>query len=861
MNDATPTPLGPADLTNCDREPIHQLGRVQSYGALIAVSADWIVQHASENLFDILGIEHEAVLGRPLHEIIVSDGFERIRRNLRSLETHDGVLRLFGVVLRASGRNFDVSVHESGAHLLIEFEPKRETRNSDLMAEVYPQISALRRDRDLRTLARDAAKGLQSLCGFDSVMVYQFQPDQSGLVIAETRLDGQSRYDGLHFPASDIPAQARALYKRSLLRLIADVDDPGARLLPGVRIDGAPLDLSLAVTRAVSPIHIEYLRNMGVQASMSVSIMKDGELWGLFACHHNSPCYIDYERRTSIEMFAHMFSYELSRHADRQLKGIERDTARLQTLLMGHMASGDSITATLLSVSKEIASVIPHDGLVLMHDESFHATGITPTEEDFLAIARMLDRSIGSEVFATDCLGKIHEPARDYEERTAGLLAIPISRRPRDYLVLVRKQVDTAKTWAGDPAKPAQVGPNGVRLTPRKSFAAWQETVRGKSAPWTPAETHAADLLRTTLLEIFLKVTDAANLQRKRAQEQQSLLISELNHRVRNILNLMRGLVSQSRSSAATLEEFTKNLDGRIHALARAHDQLTAERWEPTSLKALIACEFEAYAQAGSRRVRVTGPDAMIQPNAYTTLALVLHEMATNSVKYGALCDHSGTITVTLQVDRSGGMLIDWVERGGPPVQPPTRRGFGTTIIETSIPHELRGDAEISYKVTGVEAHFRLPPNCIAQIVPEQTEEAPRTQTIVTGQTGDFRLSGPVLVLEDALIIAMDAAAILEDMGAAEVKICSSVADALSWLEAHSPTIALLDVNLQDEQSLPVAEHLAERGIPFVLATGYGMTSDLQEAYPPCAIVQKPFSAESLKSAMSGLSAEAPGAD
>lgn len=857
MNDAPHPPVGAVDLSNCDREPIHQPGRVQSYGAMIAVSSDWIVQHASDNLQAILGIDHVDALGRPLHEIIVSDGFEHIRRNLRSLETHDGALRLFGVVLRASGRSFDISVHQSGAHLLIEFEPKRATREADLMAEVYPQISALRRDRDLRTLARDAARGLQALCGFDSVMVYQFQPDQSGKVIAESRLDGQSRYDGLHFPASDIPAQARALYKRSLLRLIADVNDQGATITPGTRIDGTPLDLSLAVTRSVSPIHIEYLRNMGVEASMSVSIMKDGELWGLFACHHDTPRYIDYERRTSVEMFAHMFSYELSRHEDRQRKQTEADAARLQTLLMGHMASGDSITASLLSVSKEIASVIPHDGLVLLYDDSFHATGVSPTEEEFLAIARLLDRSIGSEVFCTEALGKLHAPAREYEDRVSGLLAIPISRRPRDYLVLVRRQVETETTWAGDPAKPAQVGPNGMRLTPRKSFEAWQETVRGRSEPWTPTQIHAADLLRTTLLEIFLKVTDAANLQRKHAQEQQSLLISELNHRVRNILNLMRGLVSQSRSSAKTLEEFTANLDGRIHALARAHDQLTAERWEPTSLKSLILCEFEAYADAQSRRVSVTGPDAMIQPNAYTTLALVLHEMATNSVKYGALCDSSGTIAVSLDVDRSGAMLIDWVERGGPPVQPPTRRGFGTTIIETSIPHELRGDAEISYKVTGVEAHFRLPPNAIARIVPETAPDAePARPAAPTAEAG-FRLGGQVLVLEDTLIIAMDAAATLEDMGAAEVKIASSVADAQTWLASNTPTIALLDVNLQDEQSVPVAEALAGRGIPFVLATGYGMTSELEEAYPPCAIVQKPFSPESLRTAMVSLMAAA----
>ncbi|POF30982.1 HWE histidine kinase domain-containing protein [Roseibium marinum] len=840
------------DLTNCDREPIHQLGRVQSYGALIAVSSDWIIQHASMNLHEILGVQHEDALGRPLNEIIVAEGFTRIRDNLRAVENPQGAARLFGVVMRESGKTFDVSVHQSGSHLIVEFEPKLSTRGRDVLSEVYPQIAALRRNRDLHLLARDAARGLQELTGFDSVMVYQFQPDHSGKVIAEQRLDGQVKYDGMMFPASDIPVQARTLYKRSLLRLIADVNDAGSRITPGRGLDGTPLDLSLAVTRSVSPIHIEYLRNMGVEASMSVSIMKDGELWGLFACHHNSPRYIDYERRTAVEMFAHMFSYELGRFEDGQRKTVEQDTSRLHALLMGHMADGRALADSLLAASDEIKSVIPHDGLVLFEDENFHATGSVPTEEEFLSIARFLDRSIGASVFSTDCLSKLHEPAGDYADRVAGLMAIPISKRPRDYLVLTRRQVEETVSWAGDPSKPVTVGPNGARLTPRKSFEVWRETVWRRSAPWAPQEVHAADLLRVILLEVFLKVTDAANLERKRAHEQQQLLISELNHRVRNILNLMRGLVAQSRSSARTLEEFTANLDGRIHSLARAHDQLTLDQWEPASLHALITFEFAAYADSKSERMTLEGPDAMITPNAYTTLALVLHEMVTNSIKYGALCDGAGRVSVKLTAERSGGLLICWTERGGPPVMPPKRRGFGSTIIETSIPHELKGDAEISYKVTGVEAKFRLPAKVISQIV-FADDQAGKDQTSPASSTDsrEFRLTGQGLVLEDTLIIAMDAAGMLEDLGASDVKLVASVEAALAWLETNTPAFALLDVNLGEEQSVPVAEKLHARGVPFLLATGYGEAPELVEAYPPCILLQKPFSLSTLTDALS----------
>ncbi|WP_425073885.1 HWE histidine kinase domain-containing protein [Sagittula sp. S175] len=838
------------DLTNCDREPIHQLGRVQSYGALVAVSSDWLVQHVSENLLQILGVDVDDALGRPLYELIVSDGFDRIRDSLRLVDARDSVTRLFGVALKASGQSYDICLHQSGQTLIVEFEPKTESRQRDVLTEVYPHIAGLRKTGDLRLLARDAARSLQQIAGFDSVMVYQFQPDQSGKVIAEQRLDGKARYDGMMFPASDIPVQARALYTRSLLRLIADVNDPGSPIVPGVSLMGEPLDLSLAVTRSVSPIHIEYLKNMGVQASMSVSIMKDGKLWGLFACHNDTPCYIDYERRTAVEMFAHMFSYELTNFDERERKAVEDGARRLQTHLMAHMANGASLDKSLLAVSEEIRNIIPHDGLLLYENEELRKTGDVPTEDEFREICRMLDRGMGTQVFATDRMANFLETAREYEDRTAGIMAIPISKRPRDYLVLVRRPVSETIQWAGDPTKPVTVGPNGTRLTPRKSFDVWKETVRGRSVPWAAREVHAAEQLRTVLLEIFLKVTDAQNLERKRAQEQQQLLISELNHRVRNILNLMRGLLAQSSSSARSLEEMTANLDGRIQSLARAHDQLTSEQWEPTSLRALIRTELEAFADRKSARLVMTGPDAMISPQAFTTMALVIHELTTNSIKHGALCDQSGKVYVDLAVDGSGGLLIDWKERGGPPVTPPKRRGFGSTIIENSIPHELRGDAEISYKMTGVEAHFRLPPRAISQIVEDHDTQPPMELPSMTNEGGANGLTGKGMVLEDTLIIAMDAAEILKDLGAADVKIVSSVAAAMSWLDSNTIDFALLDVNLGDEQSLPVAERLAEAGIPVVLATGYGAAQELVDLYPKgTVIVQKPFSQSALEAA------------
>ncbi|MFU1682283.1 HWE histidine kinase domain-containing protein [Phaeobacter piscinae] len=586
---------------------------------------------------------------------------------------------------------------------------------------------------------------------------------------------------------------------------------------------------------------------MGVRASMSVSIMKDGELWGLFACHHNRPRYIDYERRTAIEMFAHVFSYELSQFETTQRNREEKNMSRLQTQLMAMLADGRPFKESLISVSEDIQDVIPHDGLVLYSDGEFHATGTTPTAEETRSLARMLDVTIGATAFSTNQLESIHDPARDYIDRCAGILAIPISKRPRDYLILCRRSISQTVAWAGDPTKPMDVGPNGVRLTPRKSFEAWQETVEWRSAPWADNSLHSANMLRTVLLEIFLKVTEANNAERARAQEQQQLLISELNHRVRNILNLMRGLVTQTKGTARTLTEFTDNLDGRIHSLARAHDQLTGEQWEPASLRALITCELEAYTTGRDDEVVLTGPDVLVTPVAFTTLALVLHELTTNSVKHGALSNGVGRVEIALEEEDSGALLIRWVERGGPPVAPPARRGFGSTIVENSIPHELKGDASIQYKTTGLEARFRIPTRYLYKIRHSEADLLPETRSPVVNTP---KPGGKALVVEDSFIIAMDLSAMLEDIGFAETASASTVGKALDKLEEGGIDYAVLDVNLGSEQSVPVAEELARRGIPFVLTTGYGEVQDIIEIYPPCPIVQKPVSESALAAAL-----------
>jgi two-component sensor histidine kinase/CheY-like chemotaxis protein len=428
------------------------------------------------------------------------------------------------------------------------------------------------------------------------------------------------------------------------------------------------------------------------------------------------------------------------------------------------------------------------------------------------------------------------------------MLALPISRSPRDYVVLFRQEIVRSVRWAGDPHQPKQYGPNGDRLSPRKSFEAWSETVRGRSRPFTAMEQRIAESLRATLIEVVLRMSDDAHAERQQAAERQELLIAELNHRVRNILSLIRGLVRQSRGSAGSIDEFVGELDGRIHALARAHNQITSDNWGPAPLRGLIETEAAAYLGGKSDRVETDGPEVLLDPHAFSTLALVLHELMTNSAKYGGLSD-SGRVHVDWSIDGDGDLVLLWRESGGPPVSPPKRQGFGTTIIRRSIPYDLAGEAEIDFPVTGLCARFVIPARHIGQRGPGSV---PRV-TIPSAEAGARPpiadaplLSGEVLLVEDSLIIAMDAEDILLRLGAERVTTAGTVRQALDALETIRPTAAILDINLGTETSLAIADKLRGLGIPYLFASGYGEQAQLPDDHAGVPILQKPYSSDGI---------------
>ncbi|NQX93353.1 MAG: GAF domain-containing protein [Erythrobacter sp.] len=845
------------ELTECDREPIHQIAAVQAFGGLLKMEGDWRIGHRSLNCAKLLGLAELPEIGARLDTLFTSAAMDALKGALVRLASKAEVERLFGLQLVEGGDLFDCALHAVNERIILEFEPHARDAFANHVSLIAPVIAQLEGITDLDTLSAKAATLVRGMLSYDRVMIYRFHPDESGEVIAEDARADLEPYCGLRFPPADIPQQARELFRRNRVRVIADVEAEPSLIDPPTAFGNRPLDMSMSVLRAHSKMHLRYLTNMGVGATLAMSIVCQGKLWGMISCHHMTPRLPSFSLRTVAETFSQIFSLIIDRM---QIDASQRVRARgreLREQLMVNLADGAPLGTNVAKVGEMLSEVIAHDGLTVNVAGEFNRHGAAPSAEEFERIVPHLARSQIKEAYATTSLAAHLKEAEAFADRASGALFIPLSRTPYEFLILWRKPLRRTVTWAGDPAKAKAVRP-GERLQPRESFAAWVETIEDQSADWSEDDLHIADGLRVTLLEVILRMSEEAARQRTRAQEQQELLIAELNHRVRNILNLIRSLVSQSQHDAIDVENFASIIGGRIAALASAHDNITQENWSPAPLSKLFESEIEAYLNGQSQRLILAGEQVLIAPEAYTVLALVVHELMTNSAKYGSLVDRSGTVTVEVSRTEADDLAISWRERGGPPVQTPTRRGFGSTIIERSIPFELKGEAKLRFMLTGLEADFVVPKRFVTPD-PNATGKAEDKASIAghaprqgSGPGNDNHLepmapqapSGlprHMLVVEDSMIIALDIEENLRRAGVTSIDVASSLVGALSAIGERQPDLAIVDFNLGSESSLPALEELKRRGVPFVLATGYAELGEQIGELGAMGIVRKPY--------------------
>jgi light-regulated signal transduction histidine kinase (bacteriophytochrome) len=828
----------------CDIEQIQFLGQIQPFGFLLEVSPDWIVVRASANVGKFIAATPEAALGMRLDDLLGRRAVHDVRGEIQVIGRGNGTRKIYGVAIEVEGtphHRLDLSIMRQGDSLIIEGEPQS-VGDAEVAVRMQSLLSQLRGVADIRTACELMAGHVRALTGFDRVMMYQFHDDYSGEVIAERRSAFMDSFIGLRFPASDIPAQARLLYLRNPLRIIADVAAVNVAVLPQRNHAGAMLDLSMISLRAVSPVHIEYLRNMRVAASLSISVIVDGRLWGLLACHHSGVRELSLKVRTALEFYGQMASSIIETIVRTQEKLASKRTREIHTSLLSLIsvdADGEDNTFEVLS---QVRTDLRATGFATWMDGRLRTEGSTPGPLAITALLTFFNGIAVSEVYATNCMASVCPAAVEPGSPVAGVMAIPISRIPRDYVMYFRDELVREVKWAGQPGK--RISSDGLSYSPRQSFNTWKELVRGQSNHWTSMDFERGEALRITLLEVMLRLTDSAEKTRKQSNDQQDTLIAELNHRVRNILNLILGLVRQCGDNATSIASLTEDVNSRIHALARAHDQLTSSGWRARSLFNMVRVEAGAYLGTKAERVLIHGIDWAIEPDAFATMALVFHEIITNSAKYGAFKDSHGHAELVVQRRSTGELHLRWSEHGGAVVSVPQRRGFGSTIIERAIPHELSGKAEIEFAPEGLVATFEIPA-CYVSPCEAQSELVPEPMA-VAGNSGVQAYECNILLVEDNLLIALETEANLLAMGARTVQVASTVGAAIDALRQFRPDFAVLDYNLGRENSIPVAERLRGMGIPFLFATGYGDTNVVDERFRGYPIIAKPYDATRL---------------
>ena len=526
MNPATPLPVPYSikrhgiSLSNCDDEPVQTPGCIQSHGMLLALRLhDLVVTQVSENCEQWTGLSVDQVLGGPVSRVVGAFAAERIQALTRSEALEHNpcyalTARLPGAAADASA--MDMTVHSAEGVLLLELEPSGRSppvvgQDGDYFSMVRKTIGRLKSTRSLADFCAVVAHEARSITGLDRAMVYFFHADDSGEVMADARREGLPSWLGLRYPASDIPKPAREIFKRIGVRPLPDAQGPLCEMVPLLNPDTQrPLEMTHCALRGASVMYTEYLQNMGVAATLTMPILRDGALWGLIACHHNTPRPLPYPLRSAAEFLAQIASLEIAQAELREHLQYRVDLDAVHLAVLARAAADGQLSVAAPS-SPSLLDGIQADGVAIFQHPRWLMAGVTPDEPQLTPLAAWLRQRIdqapdGLHTYATDALGAAYPAAAGLAQRASGVLATAVSRHADSLLILwFRSEQVQTFNWAGNPQeKPVAVGPLGPRLTPRRSFDLWQEQVRGRSRPWRKVEIEAAAQLRRMLRDLVV---------------------------------------------------------------------------------------------------------------------------------------------------------------------------------------------------------------------------------------------------------------------------------------------------------------------------------------------------------------------
>jgi light-regulated signal transduction histidine kinase (bacteriophytochrome) len=501
--------FGQANLSNCEREQIQLAGSIQPYGALLVVrESDQVVLQTSANAHEFLGFDGPLIGSRL--DALGGDLAARVRPYLRMPS------QAIPVVIRCrTGRpesDFDGLLHRpGGCGLIIELEragPKIAAVN-----KIESGMRILTTAASLRALVENTAEIFKDLTGYDRVMVYRFDKEGHGEVFSERRRPDLEAFLGNRYPASDIPQIARRLYERNRVRVLADVEYAAVPIVPRMSpITGRDLDMSLCFLRSMSPIHIQYLKNMGVAATLVASLMVGGKLWGLIACHHYAPRTMQYELRAACELLAEAVSTRIA-----ALEGFVQAQAglmvrRIEQRLMKSISSDGDWRAALFDSAPALLEPLGASGAALLFEGQVHSVGEIPGTQEVRDIARWLDGLPRAPALATASLGIDQPDFVDIASEASGVLAIPLASTGGEYLLWFRPERIRTVTWGGNPFKPVVVGDDPADLSPRRSFSQWHQLVEGTSEPWTDSDIAVARQIGEILSDVVQQVRSVRTL-------------------------------------------------------------------------------------------------------------------------------------------------------------------------------------------------------------------------------------------------------------------------------------------------------------------------------------------------------------
>lgn len=543
-------------LANCADEPIRFPGAIQPHGVLLTLSEpDLRIVQVSANVASLFNHQPEALLGQPLDTLLGTQPTDVVRQ----MAGQPSFIDAPPLYVTLNGGQFEGLLHRHQGVLVLEFEPHSEhfqpKSQNGRTSNLGKMLQRLQSAKTLQALYEISVSEIQAMTGYDRVLIYRFEEEGHGQVIAEASAPSMELFNGLFFPASDIPQQARELYRTNWLRIIPNADYEPVPLLPKLRPDtGQPLDLSFATLRSVSPIHCQYMKNMGVLSSMSISLMKGDKLWGLISCGNREPLHVPNDLRTTCQTIGQVLSLQISAMEALDIsRQREEKVDALGELNQAMSNSSDAVFDGLAQCPQVLMDLVQAGGVAIIEGQQLHRYGNCPEPEQIRALHKWL-KDTGQPVFASHHLSAVYPPAADYQAVASGVMAMSLPKPVDNGVLWFRPEVKENIQWSGDPKKPLALekSDTGLRLRPRTSFEIWKVEMAGISTKWSPGDRFAANDLRRSALENDLARQVLREQQAVRARDE---LVAVVSHDLRNpmtVISMLCGMMQKAFSSDGT---------------------------------------------------------------------------------------------------------------------------------------------------------------------------------------------------------------------------------------------------------------------------------------------------------------------